>query len=180
MKNSNEGIQVPNIKLAAVCGLFCPSCSLFIGTQEEPERLKRIAERWQVSLEAAKCYGCRSDKRFPYCETCKMSACALKRGIDFCGECEEYPCEDLKSFQAELPHRIELWKSQERIKAVGYEKWYAEMIEHYSCPKCRTLNSAYDFKCRNCGGEPSCEYVGRHKQAIIQQLEQWSEKKEKK
>lgn len=174
-----ENLETPDKRLVGVCGLFCPTCSLFIGTQEEPERLKRIAERWQVSLEAAKCYGCRSDKRFPYCKTCKMSACALKKGIDFCGECIEYPCEDLKVFQIAMPHRIELWKSQERIKEIGYEKWYEEMIEHYSCPKCRTLNSAYDLKCRNCGGEPSCRYVSLHKQAIIQQLEQWSEKNKK-
>jgi len=179
MENAAENICIPNKRLVGVCGLFCPSCALFIGTQEDPERLKRIAEWWQVSLEAAQCYGCRSNKRFPYCETCKMSACALKRGIGFCGECEEYPCEDLKAFQPAMPHRIELWKSQERIKEVGYEKWYTEMIEHYSCPECRTLNSAYDLKCRNCGREPSCDYVNRHKQAIMQQLEQWSEKKEK-
>ena len=179
MESAAENICIPNKRLVGVCGSFCPSCSLFIGTQEDPERLKRIAEQWQVSLEAAQCYGCRSNKRFPYCETCKMSACALKRGIGFCGECEEYPCEDLKAFQPAMPHRIELWKSQERIREVGYEKWYTEMIEHYSCPKCRTLNSAYDLKCRNCGREPSCGYVNWHKQTIMQQLEQWSEKKEK-
>lgn len=58
-----------------------------------------------------------------------------------------------------MPHRIELWKSQERIKEVGYEKWYAEMIEHYSCTECHTLNSAYDIACRKCGRTPSCNYV---------------------
>lgn len=179
MESTNGNICIPDKRLVGVCGLFCPSCSLFIGTQEDPDRLKRIAERWQVSFEAAKCYGCRSDKRFPYCETCKMSACASKRGLDFCGGCEEYPCEDLKAFQTVMPHRIELRNSQERIKEVGYEKWYREMIRHYSYPKCHTLNSAYDLKCRNRGGEPSCDYVSRHKQAIMRQLEQWNEKQVK-
>jgi hypothetical protein len=69
-----------------------------------------------------------------------------------------------------MPHRIELWKSQDRIKEIGYEKWYAEMIEHYSCTKCGTLNSAYDLKCRKCGEEPSCGYVAKHKKAIEQFL----------
>ena len=87
-----------------------------------------------------------------------------------CGECADYPCEALKIFQAELPHRIELWKSQESIKKAGYEKWYAEMMEHYSCPQCGTLNSAYDLKCRKCGTAPSCGYVRLHEDEIIRFL----------
>jgi ribosomal protein L40E len=90
--------------------------------------------------------------------------------VEFCGECAEYPCQDLKAFQSEMPHRIELWKSQERIREVGYEKWYAEMTEHYSCKKCRTLNSAYDLRCRKCGEEPGCEYVRLHKDEILRHL----------
>ncbi len=160
-----------NKKLAAVCGLFCPACGIFIGTKEDPARLNVIAQRVQQPIEKLRCNGCRSDQRCFYCESnCKMAKCATARGVDFCGECAEYPCKDLKAFQAEMPHRIELWESQSRIKEVGYERWYAEMIEHYSCPNCRTINSAYDLKCRKCGEEPSCAYVGRHRKAIEQFL----------
>ena len=99
-----------------------------------------------------------------------MSKCAAEKGVDFCGQCPEYPCKELQSFQAERPHRIELWKSQERIREAGYETWYAEMLEHFSCPKCGTINSAYDMKCRKCREEPSCAYVGLHKNKIMQHL----------
>jgi hypothetical protein len=158
-------------RLAAVCGLFCPACTVFIGSKEDSERLKVIAERIQRPVEELKCNGCRSQKRCYYCESnCKMAKCAAERGIDFCGACAEYPCEELKVFQAAMPHRIELWKSQERIKEAGYEKWYAEMIEHYSCPTCRTLNSTYDIACRKCGTTPSCHYVALHKDEILRHL----------
>lgn len=158
-------------KRAAVCGLFCPACSVFIGTKEDPARLNVIAQRVQRPVEELRCNGCRSEKRCFYCESkCIMAKCAAAKGVDFCGECAEYPCMDLKAFQAEMPHRIELWKSQERIKEAGYEKWYAEMIEHYSCPKCRTINSAYDLKCRKCGEEPGSGFVTRHKKEIEQFL----------
>src|SRR4030067_3206841 len=134
-------------KLAAVCGLFCPACHVFIGTKEDPERLNVMAKRNQRTVEELQCNGCRSAKRCYYCESnCKMAKCAAAKGVEFCIECAEYPCGDLRTFQAEMPHRIELWKSQERIKDVGYEKWYTEMIEHFSCPTCHTLNSAYDLK----------------------------------
>ncbi|OPX92819.1 MAG: hypothetical protein A4E59_02926 [Syntrophorhabdus sp. PtaB.Bin027] len=99
-----------------------------------------------------------------------MAQCATEKGIDFCGECAEYPCAELKIFQAQMPHRIEIWQSQERIKEVGFEKWYMEMIEHYSCPECHTINSAYDMSCWKCGKTPSCNYVKLHKDKIAQHL----------
>ena len=122
-------------KLAAVCGLYCGACSLFISTTEDPERLKGLAAQMHISDEESKCYGCRSDKRPPYCEKCKMFACAAERGIDFCSECEDYPCDDLKQFQSAMPHRIELWANLERIKSVGYKQWLKEIRENYSCPQ---------------------------------------------
>jgi hypothetical protein len=157
-------------KVAAVCGLYCEACSLFIATTEDPARLKGLAARFQLSEEAIKCYGCRSAKRGPYCENCKMFACAAERGIDFCNECEEYPCDDLKQFQSAMPHRIELWADLERIKSIGYRQWLKEIREKYACPRCQIINSAYDLKCRKCSEEPSCNYVAKHKQAIEQYL----------
>ena len=161
-------------KLAAICGLFCPACSVFIGSKEDPARLNVIAQRVQHPVEELRCNGCRSEKRCFYCKSkCIMAKCAAAKGVDFCGECAEYPCGDLRAFQAEMPHRIELWKAQDRIKEAGWEKWYAEMIEHYSCPTCRTLNSAYDISCRECGTTPSCAYVRLHKDEIMTHLSKW-------
>lgn len=154
-------------KLTAVCGLFCPACSIYIGTHEDPKRLEALSQRTQRPVEELHCQGCRAEQRCYYCEgLCKMFKCAADKGIDFCGACSEYPCQDLKTFQGEMPHRIELWEAQERIREVGYEKWSAEMNDHYSCPKCGAINSAYDLKCRRCGEMPSCGYVSRHKKEI--------------
>lgn len=153
-------------KVAAACGLYCEACALFIGTTDDPARLKSLAERFQVSEEAVKCYGCRADKRGPYCDKCKMFACAAERGIDFCIECAEYPCDELKEFQSAMPHRIELFDDLERIGAVGYEQWLKEISGNYTCPQCYTINSTYDIQCRKCGQEPSCNYVAKHKEEI--------------
>ena len=157
-------------QLAAVCGLYCEACSLFIATAEDPERLKRLAAQLGYSEEETKCHGCRSDKKLPYCEQCKMSACAAERGMDFCGECDDYPCDDLRQFQSAMPHRIELWSNLERIESVGYRQWLQEIRGHYACPGCQTINSTYDLKCRKCGEDPSCDYVAEHRQVIEQYL----------
>jgi hypothetical protein len=157
-------------KLAAVCGLYCEACTLYIATTEDPERLKILSERFQLSEEEMTCYGCRAEKRGPYCQTCRMFSCAVERGIDFCSECDEYPCDDLKEFQSQMPHRNELWNDLERIKEIGYKNWMQEVRKNYTCPQCGIINSAYDLKCRKCGGDPSCDYVAKHRQAIEQVL----------
>ena len=166
MQKQEKRSEEPDKTLATVCGLYCEARSWFIATAEEPERLKRLAAQLNFSEEESKCYGCRSDKRLPYCEKCRMSARAAKRCIDFCSHCEEYPCDDLKQFQSAMPHRIDLWENLERIKSVGYKQWLKEIRENYTCPRCQTINSTYDLKCRKCGKDPSCSYVSRHKQEI--------------
>lgn len=153
-------------KLAAVCGLYCEACSLFVATNEDPARLKALAARFEVSEEDVKCYGCRAGKRGPYCQTCEMYACAARRNLDFCVECADYPCAVIKQFQSERPHRNELWNDLAEIKRIGCEKWLAAVRSRYTCPKCQTINSAYDFKCRKCGAEPSCDFVAKHKESI--------------
>ena len=166
MKENNK--QKSDIKsLSAVCGLFCAACSIYIGTNEDPGRLKNIADRHGVKSEDMQCHGCRAEKRSYWCkDICKIKPCADEKKIDFCIECNDYPCDMLQDFQKARPHRIELWENQRRIAEIGYEKWFSEKIKHYSCPECNTLNSAYDIACRNCGIEPGCEYVRLHKKAI--------------
>ncbi len=156
--------------LAAVCGLYCGSCSWYIATTEDPKRLKKLTAQFHYSEEEGRCYGCRSGKRLPYCDQCMMFDCAAERGIDFCSQCEEYPCDELKRFQSEMPHRNDLWINLERVKSIGYRQWITEVRENYTCPSCHTINSTYDLKCRQCGEEPSCRYVAKYKHEIEQYL----------
>ncbi len=176
MKKLDKNLA-PDKKLAAVCGLFCPSCTAFIGTNEDPARLEFLARQMTRNIDELSCEGCRSGKRSFFCENfCKMTKCAAEKGIDFCSECSDYPCAELKNFQEQMPHRIELWDSLKSIKESGYEKWFNEMAAHYSCPSCGTINSAYDLKCRKCGASPSSGYFKLHEKKIIEHFEKRNKK----
>ena len=171
MGNERSNVTFPDKTLAAVCGLFCPSCTFYIASTEDPARLQKLSSRLGRAAEEMECHGCRSDRLGLYCKKyCKMKKCASAKGIDFCGECGEYPCSDLKEFQAQMPHRIELWDAHARIKSAGYETWYGEMVQHYSCPSRGTINSAYDLSCWKCGRQPGCEYVRKHQGEIMQAI----------
>lgn len=171
MEDINREFSLPDKRLAAVCGLLCSACAIFIGTMEEPERLDMIAKRRGLEADDLRCNGCRSDKRGSHCQKCQFISCAAEKGVDFCGECLEYPCDELTRFQAAMPHRAELWEAHKSIKEKGYQTWYKETTERYTCPKCQTINSAYDLACRKCGNTPSCAYVDLHQQEIIRRLE---------
>lgn len=156
---------------SAYCGLFCEACSMYIGTTEDPERLRKLAESRDRPVEELECEGCRSGRLNYFCKTsCVMASCAKTRGIDFCSQCENYPCRELIDFQKIKPHRIELFESLDYAKEHGLEEWWDHMRTRYTCPECRTLNSAYDFACRKCGHEPSNEYVRRNKDNITKML----------
>lgn len=154
---------------AAVCGLYCGACGIYIATQENDlAKLEYYAKMMNQTIDETRCNGCRSSVVTNYCKKCKFTKCAADKRIGFCGECNEYPCNDLKEFQAMMPHRAELWESQERIKAVGWEQWMAERLLYFSCKQCNTVNTAYDMKCRNCGTEPGNEFVKNNQNAILE------------
>jgi hypothetical protein len=155
---------------AAVCGLCCDVCSIFIAAHEDPQRLALLAGRMGWDIADAHCDGCRSHRRTPSCRDCDLLACAQERGHAFCSECCDYPCTQLQDFQHEKPHRAELYHNLDRIADLGVERWLTETKDRYSCPACRTLNSSYDLKCRKCGHEPSCAFVEAHLDLIAAAL----------
>ena len=169
-KDRNPGADVSVPTTAAVCGLFCNACSIYIGSHEDPRRLAAFASRMGWSIEEAHCDGCRAEQRTPYCHACTFRTCAAERGLDFCGECSDFPCAELDEFQRERPHRAELYGDLDQIAEVGVETWMTQVSQRYTCPKCGTLNSAYDLKCRECGHEPASAYVATHRDAIVEAL----------
>ncbi len=173
METQTDADGLPAVpKLAAVCGLFCEGCSIFIASQEDSERLALLAARLGWSVEETYCEGCRAERRTAYCRSCTMFGCAADRGLAFCGECVEYPCEDLLAFGAERPHRADIAKDLEQIGQIGAEAWMDEMRRRYACPACGTINSAYDLRCRRCGREPGNAFVDEHREVIVERLSQ--------
>ncbi len=166
-KNGLSENETMEKKMAGVCGLFCPSCSLYIGTKEEPRRLEILAAKFKMDVKEMMCEGCRSDRVSFYCRSCHFKKCASDKGIEFCGSCEEYPCQRLTEFQGEAPHRAELWESQEIIKDKGFENWFRERKEYHSCAGCGEINSIYDSSCRKCGNTPSSPFFENHREEII-------------
>ena len=164
----NGNPVTPNKNLASACGLYCGSCGIYLATQErDTEKLLQYAIVLNQHFNETLCDGFRSDRKSAHCsKTCPFIKCTLSKGIEFCIDCNAFPCKELTESQSALIHRVEILESQIRLKEIGLEKWLSEMHERYSCPQCNTINNAYQIFCRKCKHTPSCRFVRLHQDLI--------------
>lgn len=92
--------------LFSLCGLNCNLCPMFIRKE---------------------CGGCFSDS--PCYLTCPIAPCSVKHGnVEYCFECEEYPCEkyDGIDLHDSLISHLNQKKDMEKAKTIGIENYKAE------------------------------------------------------
>lgn len=147
----------------AYCGLFCESCGVYIATQNKDDKeLERIAQKMKTKKEDIPCEGCRSKVLSLHCRSCKYREYAQNKEIDNCEECHDFPCDELREFQGQMPHRAELFESARFRKEKGVTQWLEKMKEDYSCESCGFINSPYYIICKKCGNDPGNKFIRRN------------------
>ena len=85
-------------KLIAFCGLDCARCDAYLATVNDDQALReKTAKLWSelnqvlITPEQINCEGCRADgAKTVYCQSlCGIRQCALKKGVNTCGDCEQ-------------------------------------------------------------------------------------------
>ena len=99
-------------RMIAVCGLDCAQCEGYKATQANDEAEKeRVAASWREAYNAPNidaayvtCDGCLTvDGRLGgHCLECDVRACGTARGVPNCAHCDDYGCEKLAGFLAEV------------------------------------------------------------------------------
>lgn len=170
--NSAVSHSSSNNVLVSACGLYCGACGIYLATQEnDSEKILQYAVVLNQTFDETLCDGCGAKRKSLHCsKMCTCIACKLKKEVIFCVDCNEFPCHALIEFKSKMPHRTEIIVSQYRMKETGIENWLIEMNDYFSCPQCKTVNSAYHLACRKCGSTISCRFVSHHKDAIKQYL----------
>ena len=114
--------------LTAPCGLDCFNCEVHEDNVTDEMR-KMFSANTGLPPEEVQCKGCRAQKGerlgMPLCETYK---CANEKEVEFCHECDEFPCQKLQPASdgaARFPHNMKLYNLC-RMKAVGLDEWAKE------------------------------------------------------
>jgi hypothetical protein len=141
-------------KRDAYCGLYCGACPHLVATEKQDEdTLKVLAQRATISLEDAHCHGCKSDQVAIWCRDCNLKTCARRKGVDFCSECDEYPCADFIAFRdtPDYPYHAPTPGHLQTIAENGLVYWLDEQDTRWRCPMCQTRFNWFDTTCPECG-----------------------------
>jgi hypothetical protein len=118
-------------KMTAPCGLDCFNCQLF--EQNITEETKNAFSKFlRCPPEDVKCLGCKEQGgcRLHF-KDCATYDCVSKKNLDFCSDCDEFPCGYFMpaADQADkYPHNYKLYNLC-RIKNFGFESWLKEAGE---------------------------------------------------
>jgi hypothetical protein len=103
--------------------------------EEIREELRaKIYEMTNIHIERPVCRGCRNeDGKIPVLkavqsEPCNVYRCIQEKGLDFCCECDDFPCDHLHPYAdmaPHVPHNTKVFNLC-LIKKMGLERWAEE------------------------------------------------------
>ncbi|VFQ44795.1 DUF3795 domain-containing protein [Desulfoluna butyratoxydans] len=122
-------------QMTAPCGLDCFNCHFYLARENEEVRaaVEKMSEEYNVPVEIMLCKGCRHhDGKIPLqkhlfgdSHRCAAYECSKIKEVDFCGDCDEFPCDNLHPYAdraAELPHNMKVFNLC-LINRMGLENW---------------------------------------------------------
>lgn len=115
-------------RMTAPCGLDCFNCAVYLAGENEKIRAA-ISKRLNIPYEKAFCRGCRNENGIRsfrgITEPCQVYKCISKKGLSFCSECADFPCDNFQPYAdraSEAPHNIKVYNLC-LIKKMGLESW---------------------------------------------------------
>ena len=138
--------------LAGVCGVYCGACPVYRAWAEQDlGKLKALAASLGTTTDKLMCTGCRTPAAFCFGGDCEIKTCAQERGVAFCPDCEDYPCDRIRRFEAGAPYRATLRQGANRLRKAGVSVWLREQNAMWRCRACGARTIAGVDTCPSCG-----------------------------
>jgi hypothetical protein len=113
-------------QMTAPCGLACFDCVVH-KAKDDPALREMLAGRMQRPAAEVGCDGCRAvGGKCPIVPgECPIYACVREKGVAFCGDCADFPCDHLHPYADganSLPHNMKVFNLC-LIRKMGVEAW---------------------------------------------------------
>ena len=114
--------------VTAPCGIDCFNCEMYEEnvTKEFQERLGGL---YKVPAEKITCKGCINGNQCLLIsmqgKTCKTLECVNRKGVEYCFQCDTFPCENLMPLAdraGTFPHNMKLYNLC-LMKRIGVDAW---------------------------------------------------------
>jgi len=122
-------------QMTAPCGLDCFNCHFYLARRDKEamNTVKKLSEEFNIPFEIMLCNGCRNHNGqiplqkhvFGDAHRCAAYECSQGKGFRYCGDCDEFPCDNLHPYAdkaSDLPHNIKVFNLC-LIKKMGLEEW---------------------------------------------------------
>jgi hypothetical protein len=141
-----------DLRYDSYCGLYCGACPILKANVEGTVVTK--AEEWELPAADLVCNGCKSKINAGLSADCVMRLCAQDHGLESCGDCDDFPCGTIQTFERDgYPHHTLVIANQRAICMYGVDAWLEKQKERWSCPKCGEGFTWYEEECAKCGAE---------------------------
>ena len=132
-------------ELIAPCGMDCSVCSSFLALEHDIK---------SKGVKMPYCKGCRPrDKKCAFLK--KRCENLLNQEIEFCYECQEFPCNNLKHIDKRYKtlYHMSLIDNLRSVKAQGLDKFLETQKKKWECPECGDVICCHNGICYGCGLE---------------------------
>ncbi len=123
------------LQMTAPCGLDCFNCHFFLAHENRDAmgEVEKLSKEYNIPVETMLCDGCRAHGGqiplqkhvFGDEHRCAAFECCKGKDLKFCGDCDEFPCDNLHPYAdkaGDLPHNIKVFNLC-LINKMGLEKW---------------------------------------------------------
>lgn len=140
---TTEPNNLQELALIGPCGFYCGTCRHYLARAKGLLKEKNLKDG---------CKGCRAQNKT--CVWVKKD-CTLLRNqhVDFCFECNDFPCENLKKLDKRHIENdnISPINNLLEIKKMGAKQWLIQEKKKWACPECGGNFCGTDKQCYDCG-----------------------------
>lgn len=132
-------------ELIAPCGMDCAICSGYLALKNDVRK---------KGVRMPYCKGCRPrDKKCSFLK--KRCELLLNNKVEFCYECEKFPCDNLKHIDKRYQtlFRMSVIDNLNFIKENGLAKFLESQRKKWQCPDCGEVICCHNGICFSCSLE---------------------------